>query len=419
MPSLRQRNTPPIPLPRSLQGVAAVALLIVIAYAAGWVLVKVFGSVSLVLIPVIVGVLLAALLMPAQLLFNHRLRFPRHLASAVTVVGLVAVIGGIIFYAGRSIAGGVNNVGESLQKILDKAEQWLADGPFGINQQQLADLFSEGRDWLTAHTSSLSSGALNATTSAGVAIVGVVLALIVAFFLLAEGDRILSWMLMVFQDPTRTKVRETIRRSWVTLGSWARTQVIVSAIDAMGIGIGAAILGLPFVVPMVVVTFLLCFIPLVGATLAGVMFVLVALLFKGLIAAVIMLAVVVAVVHLEGNVMQPLLMGKAVNLHPLVVLLGVATGTYLLGLTGALLTVPFMAAINVGYKYWVGRDPFPGLDAGGSALSGSPRKLAPHRKTSKLPKRLGAVTPRWIQHDRMVMKSTPSEVEEEADDGSA
>lgn len=106
-------------------------------------------------------------------------------------------------------------------------------------------------------------------------------------------------------------------------------------------------------------------------------------------------------------------MGKAVNLHPLVVLLGVATGTYLLGLTGALLTVPFMAAINVGYQYWVGRDPFPGLDAGGSALSGSPRKLAPHRRTTKLPQRLGAVTPQWIEHDRRVVKSTPSKVEEE------
>ncbi|WP_158600582.1 AI-2E family transporter [Tessaracoccus antarcticus] len=414
MSTLHHEKPPALPLTRSLRQVAAVALLVVLVFAAGWVVVQVFGAVSQVLIPIIVGVLLAALLMPAMLLLNHRVHMPRHLAAGVTVVGLLALIGGTIFYAGRSIAGGISNVSDSLGKVLDKAEEWLATSPFGVDQQQLQNLLAEGRAWVTAHTSSLSSGALNATTTVGTAAVGAVLALIVTFFLLAEGDRILSWMLMVFRGPTRTKVRETIRRSWVTLGSWARTQVIVSAVDAVGIGIGAAILGLPFVVPMIVITFLLCFIPMVGATLAGIMFVLVALLFKGLVPALIMLGIVVVVVHLEGNLMQPLLMGKAVNLHPLVVLLGVATGTYLLGLTGALLTVPFMAAINVGYKYWVGRDPFPGLDAGGSALSGSPRKLAPHRKSSKLPQQVGAVTPDWIQKERVLEKSTPSEVEEES-----
>lgn len=417
MPPPRGKNVPSLPLPRPLRVVAAVALFIVLVYAAGWVLSQVLGAVSQVLIPVVVGVLLAALLMPMQVVLNHRLRFPRHLAAAVTVVGLLAVVGGTIYFAGRSIAGGISEVDMSLEEVLDESEGWLTNGPFGIDQQQLQDLFSEGQTWLADHSSSLSSGALNATAGVGLAGVGLVLGLIVTFFLLAEGDRILSWMLMVFRGRTRTKVRETIRRSWVTLGSWARTQVIVSAIDAIGIGIGAAILGLPFVVPMIVVTFLLCFIPLVGAVVAGLMFVLVALLFKGWVTVLIMLGVVVTVVQLEGNLMQPLLMGKAVNLHPLVVLLGVVTGTYLVGLAGALLTVPVLAAINVGYKYWTGRDPFPGLDAGGSAMSGSPGKLAPHRKTSKLPKKVGSVTSRWIEQDRMVVDSTPSAVEEETADG--
>lgn len=403
-----------LPLPRPFRVGAAVALLIVLVYAAAVVVSRVGSMVSQVLIPIVVGVLLAALLMPAQLLLNRRLRLPRHVAAAITVVGLVALVGGVIFFAGRSIATGVDDVVSTLQTVVDRAEEWVATGPLGIDQDQLQGLFSQGREWLASNASSLSSGALNATSSVGTVLIGAFLALIVALFILAEGDRLSSFMLMTFHDPTRTKVRETIRRAWVTLGSWARTQVVVSAVDAIGIGIGAWALQLPFVIPMIVITFLLCFIPLFGAFLSGAMFTLIALLFGGPVAALIMIAVVIGVQQLESNVLQPLLMGKAVNLHPLVVLLGVTTGTYLFGLTGALLTVPILAAANAGYKYWVGRDPFPGLDDGGSALSGSPRLLAPDRKAAKLPKDMGAVTPQWIERERIADQKAPSPLE--ADD---
>ncbi len=417
MPTTRQRKpTPMVPLPRPFRVVGAVALLIVLVYGAFWVLSQVGAMVSQVLIPIVVGVLLAALLMPAQLLLNRTLRFPRHVAAAVVVVGLVAVVGGVVYFAGRSIAKGVDELRQSLDKVLDGAQDWLANGFLGIDHEQLVNLFAQGREWVAENTSSLSSGALNATGSVGTVLVGAFLALIVALFVLAEGDRLSSFMLMAFHDPTRTKVRETIRRAWVTLGSWARTQVVVSAADAIGIGIGAWALQLPFVIPMIVITFLLCFIPLFGAFLSGAMFVLVALLFGGPVSALIMIAVVIAVQQLESNALQPLLMGKAVNLHPLVVLLGVTTGTYLLGLTGALLTVPILAAANAGYKYWVGRDPFPGLDAGGSALSGSPRQLAPSRKSAKLPKEMGSVTPQWIEKDRWAEVHSPSKIEDHAPD---
>lgn len=422
MSSSPLRSNPLLPLPRPIRILAAVALVIVLVYGAGWVVIQVGAMISQVLIPIVVGVLLAALMMPAQLLLNRKLRFPRHVAAAVTVVGLIAIIGGTIYFAGRSIANGVDGVRDSLNTVLNQAEDWLANGFLNIDKSQLSDLFSQGREWLAANTSSLSSGALNATSSAGTVLVGAFLALIVALFLLAEGDRISSFMLMVLHEPTRNKVRQTIRRSWVTLGSWARTQVVVSAADAIGIGIGAFALQLPFVVPMIVITFLLCFIPLFGAFISGAMFALVALLFGGPIAALIMIGVVIVVQQLESNVLQPLLMGKAVNLHPLVVLLGVTTGTYLLGLTGALLTVPILAAANAGYKYWVGRDPFPGLDDGGSALAGSPRTLAPMRKSASLPKDIGSVTPEWIEQDRVAEEKSRSglavEEEKHQDDGS-
>ncbi len=413
MSATTSRKPPTIPLPRPFRVAGAVALLIVLFYGAGWVLIQMGAMVSRVLIPIVVGVLLAALLMPIQLLLNHTLRLQRHLAAAITVTGLIALVGAVVYFAGRSIAQGVDNVRDSILQVLNRAQDWLVNGPLAIDRSQLNDLFGQVESWLANNASSLSSGALNATSGISNILVGVFLALIVALFLLAEGDRISSFMLMIFHDPMRTRVRETIRRAWVTLGSWARTQLVVSAADAIGIGIGAFALQLPFVIPMIVVTFLLCFIPLFGAFVSGAMFTLVALLFQGPFAALIMVLIVIAVQQLESNVLQPLLMGKAVNLHPLVVLLGVTTGTYLLGLTGALLTVPILAAANAGYKYWVGRDPFPGLDDGGSALSGSPTKLAPARKSPKLPKEIGAVTPEWIERDREAESAAPSGLERE------
>lgn len=396
---------PPL-LPRAMLVAGAVALLLVLLYEAGWAVVRIGAMVSQVLIPILVGVLLAALLMPIQLVLNYRLRVPRLAAAAINVLGLVGLISGTFYFAGQSIANGIDGLRQSVDDLLEQTEKWLSEGPLGIDRDQLGTIFGQAQDWLQDNTSMLSSGALNVTSSAGNVLVGVLLALIVCLFLLAEGDRILSWMLLLVRNPARTRIRETIRRSWVTIGSWARTQVVVSAVDALGIGIGAWALGLPFVVPMMIITFLLCFIPLFGAFLSGAMFTLVALLFAGPVGAIIMLAVVIAVQQLESNFLQPLLMGRAVNLHPLVVLLGVTTGTFLLGLTGALMTVPILAAFNSGYLYWSGRDPFPGLSSGGSALFGSPRTLSPSKRPSKLPKRVGKVTPEWLEEDRRIVESS-------------
>lgn len=397
-------------LPRPVRMLGVVAALLVVLYAAGWAVVQIGAMVSQVLIPILVGVLLAALLMPLQLVLNHKLRFPRHLASAVSLVALIGLVTATFYFAGQSIAKGIDGLRQSVDDLLEKAEHWLAEGPLGMDRDQLVELFNQAQAWLTENTSLLSSGALNVTSTTGNVLVGVLLALVVCFFLLAEGDRILSWVLLLIKNPARTRVRETLRRSWVTIGSWARTQVIVSAVDAVGIGIGAWALDLPFIVPMVIITFLLCFIPLFGAFLSGAMFTLVALLFAGPIGAIIMLVVVIGVQQLESNLLQPLLMGRAVNLHPMVVLLGVTTGTFLMGLTGAFMTVPILAALNAGYHYWTGRDPFPGLSRGGSALWESPRTLSPTRRPAKLPKRVGGVTPEWIEADRRAIESSGSGV---------
>ena len=217
---------------------------------------------------------------------------------------------------------------------------------------------------------------------------------------LAQGDKIASWVVMLFPRGWRRPAYEAGRRGWVTLGTYTKMQMVISGADAVGIGLGAWALGVPFVLPLTAITFILCFIPVVGAFVSGALVVLVALAFKGVTTALIMLVIVIAVQQLESDVLSPILMGKAVNIHPVAVLLGIAAGSYLVGFLGALFAVPFMATVNTMAKYLAGRDPFPALDAGGSALTDSPRRLSDGMDDPATPKRLGDATPMWLTEAR-------------------
>lgn len=388
-------------LPRPFLVLGAIAIVIIATYGASVVLVRISGMVSQVLLPVIIGALVAALLMPVQVFFNHLLRLPRHLAAAITILGTLAVLSGVVYLTGAQIADGLENIRDIIVRGLNQLERWLVEGPLAIGQEEIQELIGEAQSWIQSNTGQLTSGVMTATTGVTNVLIGFLIVTIMCFFFLAEGDRMISMLLLIVSEKHRFKVREGIRRGWVTLGTWARTQVVVSAVDAVGIAIGMWVLGLPFILPLMVLTFILCFIPMLGAWLSGIVVVLTALVFEGSGAALIMAIWVLAVQQLESQLLSPLLMGKAVNVHPLAILLGVTTGTYLMGLTGALLTVPTLACVISMWRYWKGRDPFPGLSAGKSALLDSPRDLVPKTKNTRMPKRVGGVTPDWLlaRHD--------------------
>ncbi len=393
----RRRDPFPLPLPWPLIVLGASALLIIAVYYGGVVVIRLGSMVSSVLLPVVVGVLLTALLMPVQLFFNHMLKLQRHVASLITTLGTLAILSGIVYMTGSQIMEGFTNIRDVIVDGLARLEEWLMEGPLAIGREGLSEVIEDVQSWVQSNTGTLGSGVLSATSSAANILIGILIAVVMLFFFLAEGDRMLSFGLMMVADKHRTNLREGIRRGWVTLGTWARTQLIVSAADAVGIAIGMVILGLPFIIPLTVLTFLLCFIPMLGAWLSGAIVVIVALVFEGPGAAIFLAVWVLAVQQLESQLLSPLLMGRAVNVHPLAILLGVTTGTYLMGLTGALLTVPALACTMSMLRYWRGRDPFPGLAAGKSALLDSPKDLVPEYRPVKLPARVGGVTPGWIQ----------------------
>lgn len=364
-----------------------------------WMVARISGIIAPLVIAMLGAIVLAALLMPLQLLFNHRLRLPRYLASAATVVVFLGVLTGLFWLVVDHLTAELEDLRLSVLTELDRVEDWLADQlPFA--SETIRDAMDQVEEWVIGNQGAIFGGALTVGTSAVTILLGAVIALLGTFFLLAQGDRVWAWFIDLLNEQRARRLHEAGRRGWVTLSTYIKMQVLIAAIDAIAIGIGAFFLGLPFLLPLVLITFVLCIIPFIGAFVSGALFVLVALFTDGLSAALIMLLIVVAVQQLESDLLSPFLMGQAVNLHPLALLVGATAGVYLVGLGGALFVVPVLAVGNTVRLYLSGDDMFPQLDRGGSALTGSAKKLSRGRVTPKLPKRVGHALPEVARKSR-------------------
>jgi len=333
-------------------------LLVAAASAVGlWLL----AVLKVVVVPVAVALMLSVLLAPVTRWLHRRVRLPRAAAAGVTVVGLLVVVGVLLTLAGRSIVRGFGELGRQATEGIATVTDWLENGPLHLSSADLSGYLDQARDALSGSGSALLSGALHATTTVGHVLAGALIALFCTFFFLLDGRTIWTWLVGLLPRPTRERVHQAGRRAVVTLGAYTRTQILVAAVDATGIGLGAALLGVPLALPLAVLVFLGSFVPIVGAVVTGAVAVLVALVAQGPGAAIVMLAVVLAVQQLEGHVLQPFLMGHAVSLHPVAVLLAVATGSLVAGIVGALFAVPIAAVLNTVVLYLHGYDKFPEL----------------------------------------------------------
>ncbi|WP_324650705.1 AI-2E family transporter [Georgenia sp. H159] len=346
-------------VPRSVRSAAAWSWRI-LAIAAGTALVGYLTIVfKTVVVAFVIAVLLAVLLDPVSAWLRKRLRFPRSLASATTLIAVIALVGGLLTLAGRSIIIGFSDLADQAVQGFDELLSWLSEGPLGIEQQQLQTWLDEAVGQLEANAGSLASGALAATTTVTEFALGAVIAIFCLFFFLKEGRRIWHWFVRLAPVRGRDRINEAGIRGWITLGGYARTQILVAFVDALGIGIGAWVLGLPLVLPLTILVFLGAFIPIVGALVSGSVAVLVAVVDQDVQTALIMLGIVLLVQQIEGNLLQPWLMGNAVSLHPVAVLLAVTAGTGVAGILGALLAVPIAAVINTVVLYLNGHDKHP------------------------------------------------------------
>nr|WP_223203671.1 AI-2E family transporter [Cellulomonas soli] len=316
---------------------------------------------KVIVVPVLVALLLTVLLAPLVGVLHRRARWPRALAAGVSVVAMLLVVAGLLTLAGRSIAGGFGDLWDEASEGVDTVITWLSEGPLQLTDADLTGYLDKAQSALGSSASGVVSGALSVTSTVGHVVAGTLIALFCTFFFLLDGRTIWAWVVGLLPRHSRERVHQAGRRGLVTLGAYARTQILVAAVDAIGIGLGAAILQVPLALPLAILVFLGSFVPIVGAIVTGAVAVLVALVAQGPGAALAMLIIVLAVQQLEGHVLQPFLMGHAVSLHPVAVLLAVTAGSFLAGIVGALFAVPIAAVLNTVVLYLHGHDKFPQL----------------------------------------------------------
>ncbi len=333
-------------LPRGLRIATAYAWRFVVIAAAAGILIWVVIQLKLLVIPLMVAILVTALLWPAFTWMRAR-GMPRWLAIVVAVIGTIVVIGGLLWLAIWQITREWSSVQVRTTEAVDQFRQYLINGPLHLTAQQIDDLLVQAGGYLQQQAQVLWSGALAVGSTVGHVATGAVLALFILLCTLADGGGIWGWVVRLFPRRARSKVDGAGRAGWRTVVTYARTQMLVATIDATGIALGAFLLGVPLAIPIGVLVFLGAFIPFVGAIVTGALAVFLALVYNGPWIALWMLVVVLGVQQLEGHVLQPLLMGSAVKVHPLAVVLVVAGGAMIAGIPGALFAVPLAAFVNV------------------------------------------------------------------------
>jgi predicted PurR-regulated permease PerM len=268
-----------------------------------------------------------------------RVRVARGVGALVAVLVLVGGVGliGTVFAMG--FAREVDDLWASLGGGIERLRDWMVNGPLRLSQDQIDRLTTQAAEQLRA----VGARSLRGATSVLGGIAMAALALVLLFFLLKDGPAMARWMIRGLPERHRDRARDAATGGWETLQGFVRGTAVIAAVDAAGIGIGLVILGVPLALPLALVTFIASFVPLVGATVAGALAVLVALATKGPWIALLVLGVVLLVQNLEGSLLEPLIMGRAVRLHPAVILLVVAAGALVAGVGGALLATPIAA----------------------------------------------------------------------------
>ncbi|MFZ3559557.1 AI-2E family transporter [Streptomyces sp. BH055] len=349
-PSVSPRPEPAVAVPWGLRVAAEAGWRFLVLAGTLWVLMKVISSVQLVIFAFIAALLITALLQPTVARLMRR-GVPRGLATALTAILGFVIMGLVGWFVVWQVQENIDQLSEQVQDGIDDLRRWLLNSPFHVTDGQINDIAKSLRDAVGANTDEITSAGLEGVTVIVEALTGVLLTMFSTLFLLYDGRRIWQWTLGLVPAQARPGIAGAGPRAWRTLTAYVRGTVIVALIDAIFIGLGIFFLGVPMAVPLAVFIFLFAFVPLVGAVVSGALAVVVALVTQGVFAAVMTLAVVLAVQQIEGHILQPFILGRAVRVHPLAVVLAVAAGGMVSGIGGAVVAVPLVAVTNtvVGY----------------------------------------------------------------------
>jgi predicted PurR-regulated permease PerM len=298
-----------------------------------------------VVLPLVIALLIAALAAP-MLRWLARLGVPRRIAALLIVVSGLGLIALLMTFVGSQVSQGASDLSDQVGSGIDQIRDWLRDGPLHVTDSQIASALDSAQQQLQDLGKDAVGRLSEVGTTVGHVVAGVFIVLFATYFFLADGPLIWAWTVRLFPRAARLRADSSGRVAWASLTQFVRATVLVAGTDAIGIMVGAAILGVPFVSAIGVLVFIGAFVPMVGAFVSGTVAVLVALVAVGPLKALIMFGVVIGVQQLEAHILQPFLMGRFVSVHPLGVIVAIAMGVLVAGIPGALIAVPLAASLN-------------------------------------------------------------------------
>ena len=309
-----------------------------------------------VVLPVIVALLVSTLLLPGVKWLKGR-GVPPALAAASAMLGAFLVIAAIATAVAPSISDQFDELRPQAEQGLRDASDVLADPPFNVSKEELDQTVDKAVERLRENSGPLTRGLRSGAILLGELVTGLIIAILLTFFLLKDGERMWGYVLTLIGSRGRDDAHEIGTRVYAALAGYVRGIALVGLVDAVLIGLALLIIGVPLVIPIMVITFFAAFVPLIGAFIAGLVAVLIALVSGGLVDALLVLGAIILVQQVEGHVLYPLLMSRTVNLHPAVIVVALAIGGVLAGIVGVFLAVPVAGIVSVVLEYARGAPP--------------------------------------------------------------
>ncbi len=346
-------NLKPAQVPYGMDLAAAWAWRFVVLCAAGAVILWLLNLFLVVVLPVVIALLIAALVTPV-VHWLQRLGLSRKMAALLVMlvgIGFISLLG---TFVGNQVSQGVGDLSGQVADGMEQVRNWLRTGPLKVTDTQLNSVLEDAQNQLAARGKELPAQLTEVGVTLTHVVTGMFIVLFATYFFLADGPLIWSWMVRIFPRAGRLRADSSGRVAWHSLTQFVRATVLVAGTDALGVMIGALILGVPFVSAIGVLVFIGAFVPLIGAFVSGGAAVLVALVAQGPVTALFMFGVIVIVQQLEAHVLQPFLMGRFVSVHPLGVIIAIGLGVIVAGIPGALIAVPLAASLNAVVQHLAG-----------------------------------------------------------------
>ena len=346
-----ERVRPEDEIPHGLRVAAAFGWRLLVLVAVAWVALQVLVAVEFVAVALFVALIIAALVGPLVNVLHNVM--PRGPAVALGLVAVVAVIIGVFVFIGTQVAGQAEGLAIQFRQGIDEILRWLETGPLHLTSEAVTEYVNAIRTWITEHQSDLATTAIGASGTIAEFFTGFALAVFASVFFLLGGREIWSWLVGLFPQRQRGRIDGVGQVAWTTFAGYTRGIVVVAFVNAVLVLIGLLVLRVPLAFPLALLVFLFSFIPLIGAPIATAIAAVVALAARGPLIALAVIVLIVLIGQFEGHVLQPLVMSKAVNLHPLAVGVAVACGTVLAGIVGAVIAVPVVAVLYSSIRFWV------------------------------------------------------------------